>query len=191
MNRFECEEASKKKLFRLVFSFTLCCSLLNLWNRSENSSNRKICFFYIETETFFFSTSKKKTFLDAKKMKMGFWNATTWIEILIHKNSKPHFQFFCIEIFFWSWKKKLLTVSMQKKLFFRLLAFSERSEHPRKSVHGLNKKNNHNKFFFGSLLIYTYFSENFGNQSFRTLFVPLWPRSGKFCPFLASKFNFL
>ena len=32
---------------------------------------------------YFFSTSKK---IDAKKMKMVFWNPTMWIEILIHKN---------------------------------------------------------------------------------------------------------
>ena len=32
-------------------------------------------------------------------------------------------------IFFRSWKKNLFTVSMQKKHIFRLVAFSERSEH--------------------------------------------------------------
>ena len=119
-------------------------------NRSENLTNRKICFFWFETVSNYFFQLQKNIFFSMEKIPKKYFpkNKIFWDFFSIQFSfkmikfskisgkfssffQKYFFIFFSSKkiIFFLKLKKKLGTVSMQKNHIFRLVGFSELFRH--------------------------------------------------------------
>ena len=125
-------------------------------NRSENTTNRKLCFFCIETIFKKIQLQQQQKNLVRKKSdflwliflvrKLRFFstqNRDFSNEILtfsIFSGKIKNFEFFFSSSnFFFGGEKKLDTVSMQKKLSFRLVLFSERFHNCERSYRGFSQ----------------------------------------------------